>query len=102
VPRERWEELVLHPQSPLTWARDGYEKTGVEPYVHPDGARPSSLRRIADKVPLFTNGSASTLEQVLDRARFDGALFRHDGDSPGLAGFDPEQRAALHSFLLLL
>ncbi len=102
VPKQRWEALVLHPQAPLTWARSGYEKTGVEPYVHPEGARPSSLRRIADKVPLFTNGSAVTLEQVVVRARFGDGRFLHSGDGPGLAGFDTDEASDLVSFLRLL
>ena len=56
VPFARWEALVLA-GGPIVWARPGYEKTGVEPYVHEQGARPSSLRRLYRKRPLFTNGS---------------------------------------------
>jgi len=87
---------------PIVWARDGYEKTGVEPYVHELGARPTSLRRLEDKRPYFTNGSAKTLGAVLERARWDGARFFHDGAPEAASGLTPDERASLAAFLLLL
>ncbi|WP_437923577.1 hypothetical protein WMF37_31720 [Sorangium sp. So ce291] len=118
VPFERWEELVLAPEGPIVWGRAGYEKTGVVPYVHEDGARVPSLRRLYKKRPYFTNGSASTLRDVLERARFAApgseraagapaavpAAFFHDGApaGEGLAALDPGAIEALLAFLNLL
>ncbi|MGK4003616.1 hypothetical protein WMF31_13380 [Sorangium sp. So ce1036] len=115
VPFERWEALVLAPEGAIVWGRAGYEKTGVVPYVHEDGARVPSLRRLYKKRPYFTNGSAKTLREVLERARFDarpapagaaaaeGAFF-HDGApaGAGLAALDPGEIEALLAFLDLL
>ncbi|WP_437774686.1 hypothetical protein [Sorangium sp. So ce1097] len=128
VPFDRWEELVLAPEGAIVWGRAGYEKTGVVPYVHEQGARVPSLRRLYKKRPYFTNGSARTLRDVLDRARFaapggadasaatpggagasaangaapaPGAFF-HDGAPAGLAALDPAAIDALLAFLDLL
>ncbi|WP_437585716.1 hypothetical protein [Sorangium sp. So ce1000] len=124
APFERWEELVLAPEGAIVWGRAGYEKTGVVPYVHEDGARVPSLRRLYKKRPYFTNGSAKTLREVLERARFDatgddtgrpaagerrgaaaapGAFF-HDGAPAGadLAALDAGAIEALLAFLDLL
>lgn len=101
VGRSDWEALVLSPQGPIVWARDGYEKTGVEPYVHPDGARPSSLRRIGRKVPYFTNGTAQTLDDVVRGASFDAASFRHAGP-PLPERFTDREVTDLVAFLRLL
>ncbi|WP_438022335.1 hypothetical protein [Sorangium sp. So ce233] len=123
VPFDRWEELVLAPEGAIVWGRAGYEKTGVVPYVHEEGARVPSLRRLYKKRPYFTNGSAKTLRDVLERARFaappdagataappgagpaaaPGAFF-HDGApaGEGLAALDPGAIEALLAFLDLL
>ncbi|WP_438014014.1 hypothetical protein WMF18_24175 [Sorangium sp. So ce315] len=122
VPFERWEELVLAPEGAIVWGKAGYEKTGVVPYVHEQGARVPSLRRLYKKRPYFTNGSARTLRDVLERARFaapggadasaakgaangaapaPGAFF-HDGAPAGLAALDPAAIDALLAFLDLL
>ncbi|WP_437934016.1 hypothetical protein [Sorangium sp. So ce341] len=120
VPFERWEELVLAPEGAIVWGRAGYEKTGVVPYVHEDGARVPSLRRLYKKRPYFTNGSAKSLRQVLERARFhDGGgraaapvgaaaaapgAFFHDGApaGEGLTALDAGSIEALLAFLDLL
>ncbi|MBS2013391.1 MAG: hypothetical protein JST00_10915 [Deltaproteobacteria bacterium] len=99
---EAWEATILAEDNPIVWARTGYEKTGVVPYVHPDGARTSSLRRLFKKWPYFTNGSAKSIEDVLSRARFDGARFFHDGAPPSAARLDAEDLRALRAFLVLL
>ncbi|WP_437630121.1 hypothetical protein [Sorangium sp. So ce854] len=122
VPFDRWEELVLAPEGAIVWGRAGHEKTGVVPYVHEQGARVPSLRRLYKKRPYFTNGSARTLRDVLERARFaapgsadasaangaakgaaaaPGAFF-HDGAPEGLAALDPAAIDALLAFLDLL
>jgi hypothetical protein len=103
APFGEWESLVLAPAAPLVWARDGYEKTGVTPYVHESGARPSSLRRIAEKTPYFTNGSATSLGEVLAVARSTDEGFRHAAlDDAGEPAFDAAEEAALVAFLRLL
>jgi hypothetical protein len=104
VPFERWESLIFSPATPLVWAHGDYEQTGILPYVDPEGTRVPSLRRLYLKRPYFTNGSARSLAEVLERARV-GARFLHtqaaerSGDSRPLAR---EERTALLAFLRLL
>ena len=98
-----WERLVLAREGAIVWAMSEYRKTGVEPYVHPSGARVPSLRRLYKKWPYFTDGSAKTLGEVLDRARFQGATgFFHDHAPEGLETLSYQERGALLSFLALL
>lgn len=103
APRERWEELVLRRNAPLVWARGDYEQTGILPYVHERGTRVTSLRRLALKPRYFTNGSAPTLSDVLERFRSSsaGALHAAPPDASGEA-LDEPARAALLAFLRLL
>lgn len=104
VPFEAWEEKVFSGAAPIVWGRLGYEKTGVEPYVHPEGARVPSLRRLYKKHPYFTNGSAASLGDLLSRARFGERVFFHDGAPPDLElrALSLEERAVLEAFLRLL
>ncbi|MEM9493429.1 MAG: c-type cytochrome, partial [Myxococcota bacterium] len=106
-----WERLTLTPTGGIVWGRDEHYKTGVVPYVHPDGARVPSLRRLYKKWPYFTNGSAEDLAEVLERARFvragsgaDNAqpAFYHDGGPPAASILSRAQRDALLAFLRLL
>jgi len=100
---EQWESLVRSSTAPLVWARDGYEKTEVLPYVHPLGARPSSLRRIAGKTPYFTNGTAVSLSDVLALSWLsDDGTFLHAASTEGGPLFDEAERTALVAFLQLL
>jgi len=103
VPFERWEALILSANAPIVWARAERERTGVEPYVHPNGARVPSLRRLYKKRPYFTNGSAADLEALLRSVRFTPARFYHQQPpADATLGLDAEQRAKLHAFLDLL
>lgn len=102
VPAARWEALVLSRGGPIVWAKDGYHRTGVEPYVHELGARAPSLRRVADKRPYFTSGAAKSLDDVLARARWQGDAFWHDRAPEGAEGMAAEEREALRAFLELL
>jgi hypothetical protein len=104
APFARWEALVLLREGPIVWATSDYKKTGVTPYVHDDGARVPSLRRLYRKRPYFTNGSARTLREVLERARFGEGAFSHDGAPAAGAGeaLEPAAVGALLSFLDLL
>jgi hypothetical protein len=102
VPFAQWEQLLLSRAQPIVWASDGYHKTGVEPYVHADGARTSSLRRISFKRPYFTNGSCHSLEEVLRRARHRASEFLHDAVSDQGEPLSDRERQALLAFLELL
>ena len=98
-----WERLVLAREGAIVWGLNEYRKTGVEPYVHPSGARVPSLRRLYKKRPYFTSGAAKTLDDVLTRARFQGATgFFHDRAPEGLEALTYQEREALLSFLALL
>jgi hypothetical protein len=103
VPFERWEALVLSPEGPIVWSNGEYAKTGVLPYVDPKGTQVPSLRRLYLKRPYLTNGSARTLEGVLENARFAGSEFWHaPGSDARGAGLAPEERRSLVAFLRLL
>jgi cytochrome c peroxidase len=104
VPFERWESLVLSPAAPIVWSNAAYAMTGVTPYVHDRGARVPPLRRLYKKWPYFTNGSARSLDEVLDRfAAGPGATY-HDGAPAGaaLVRLSADDKAALRAFLDLL
>ena len=99
---ERWESLVLSPGGPIVWSNAAYAKTGVEPYVHPEGARAPALRRLYKKWPYFTNGSARSLAELLDRfATGPGAAY-HDAAPANAARLTADDKAALLAFLDLL
>jgi hypothetical protein len=98
---EDWERLVMAREGPIVWARETYERTGVEPYVHEDGTRVPSLRRLWEKRPYFTNGSAADLDEVIRRAHVSSGTFLHDGDGEAAVP-DEASRRALRAFLDLL
>jgi hypothetical protein len=104
VPFERWESLVLSPSGPIVWSNAAYEKTGVEPYVHADGARVPTLRRLYKKWPYFTTGRARSLDDVLDRFASSATATYHDASPPdaALARLSSDDKAALRAFLDLL
>ncbi len=112
TPFERWESSIMAREGAIVWGKDNYARTGVLPYVHEKGARVPSLRRLYKKHPYFTNGSASSLEDVLVRARFLADGFLHDRSaadasvSDGLGAaetmLDAPSRTALLTFLELL
>lgn len=99
-PFEAWERFVFSSNAPLVWARGDYEKTGVLPYVHAQGTRIPSLRRLALKPRYFTNGAAATLGDVLAQFREP----RHVSDAESARGplLSAETRRALLAFLQLL
>ncbi len=104
VPFERWEALVLSESGPIVWGAAVYEKTGVTPYVHALGARVPTLRRLYKKWPYFTNGSARSLADVLDRFAWDARRAYHDGGAAAgaRAQLTADDKAALLAFLALL
>lgn len=104
VPFQDWARYVFSAEGPLVWGQAKYEKTGVLPYVHDEGARVPSLRRLHKKHPYFTNGTAKTLADVLTRARFTKDAFFHDGApaGPDVTALTDDERAAIEAFLRLL
>ncbi len=101
VPFARWEKLVLSPSGPLVWNTATYAKTGIEPYVHDEGTRIPTLRRLYKKSPYFTNGSARSLGEVLDRFAFD-TTGHHDQATPAMTKLTADDKTALLAFLDLL
>ena len=100
VPFDAWEANIFG-HGTIIWGRKGYEKTGIQPYVHPEGARVPSLRRLHRKRPYFTNGSAKDLDAVLAGIPLDPAARTHASE-PAHPGLPSEDRAALRAFLALL
>lgn len=90
VPYGEWESWLIAPRSDLVWGAPLFAKTGIEPYVSPSGARIPSLRRVWRKQPYFTDGSSSTIEDVLRRFRYADAQGWHHvaeaGDSDDADG----------------
>jgi len=99
VPFERWPAMILHPSGGLVWGSEARHRTGVTPYVHAEGARVPSLRRLYVKRPLLTNGSAATVELVLDAVRLDVPELHGGGAGRPLA---VAEKRALAAFLELL
>lgn len=97
----RWEALVLSRPGPLVWNTAAYAKTGVEPYVHDEGTRIPTLRRLGKKYPYFTNGSAKSLGELLDRFAYD-TTGHHDQATPAMTRLTAGDKAALLAFLDLL
>jgi hypothetical protein len=102
VPFEGWENLVMSRQGAIVWARAGYEKTGVTPYVNELGARVVSLRRLYKKHPYFTNGSADDLRAVLDRVGLADGRFFHEGAPEPVKRLSGPEKSSLAAFLDLL
>jgi mono/diheme cytochrome c family protein len=99
VPFERWPELVLHGSGGIVWGSEARHRTGVMPYVHAEGARVPSLRRLHVKRPLLTNGSATTPDAVLDAVRL--AVPEVHGGGSGVP-LEAAEKQALAAFLELL
>jgi cytochrome c peroxidase len=98
---DRWESLVLSEAGPLVWNTAQYAKTGVEPYVHDEGTRIPTLRRLYKKFPYFTNGSAKSLAELLDRYAYD-KTGHHDQPTAAMTKLTADEKTALLAFLNLL
>lgn len=102
VPQAAWERLIFSRNAPIVWARPEYAKVGVRPYVHEQGTRIPSLRRLLLKPRYFTNGSSPDLASVLARFREGPSGGLHAAGTEPLAALDARSRAALLAFLQLL
>jgi len=100
VPPSAWLDHVASPNGPIVWATDERKQTGVVPYVHADGARVPSLRRLYAKRPYFTDGKAATLQAATDR--FSVGAAQHVRDAAGGRNITEDERRALQRFLELL
>ncbi len=71
--------------------------------MHERGARVPSLRRLYEKGPYFTNGSAPTIEDVVRSARFRKAGFVHHAtEQVGGEALEEAEIAAVVAFIDLL
>jgi hypothetical protein len=104
LPFDAWHDLIFSEAGPILWARDGYEQTGIVPLVHPRGARVPSLRRVYAKYPYFTNGSARSLEQVLEAVSWSPERFFHraPAEATSLESLSADEQRELKAFLQLL
>lgn len=98
LPRADWEKAVFEGGRVL-WASDDRYRTGVQPYVHEDGPRVPSLRRLWVKRPYLTQGSAPDIEAVLAATRPDVDAVHGGGEGTALTEDDQQ---ALVAFLELL
>jgi hypothetical protein len=101
---EPWRRLIFSANAPIVWSSDAYAQTGIRPWVHPDGARVPSLRRLHLDWPYFTNGGADSLAAVLEGIRVGEESCDHELGPAGAGerGLDEREREALLSFLRLL
>ncbi|MCA9726654.1 MAG: hypothetical protein R3E12_11910 [Candidatus Eisenbacteria bacterium] len=104
VPVEDWTAWLSQPRADLVWAAPFLIKTGVEPYVSEAGARVPSLRRVLWKRPYFTNGTANSLDAVLEDFRHDRAMGWHDPrgvprDRPDVKALTADERRELGALL---
>ena len=99
MPFDGWERSLFELGGPIVWARGDYEQTLVLPYVNERGTRIASLRRVADKYPYFTNGSALSLDDVVERSDAPRGYFSH---AAAQSQFSAPERGALVAFLSLL
>lgn len=104
--RRDYESWIVSPARSTVWAAPFYRKTGVTPYVHAEGCRVPGLRRLYKKWPYFTNGSAKTLLELLDRFRYSGSGAWHgDGEefsaepAPQGTALTESEKRALVAFL---
>ena len=84
-----WARWLTHKNLDLIWGAPFLARTGVKPYVSSAGARVPSLRRVWMKYPLFTNGSAKSIRDVLEDFRYMNSTVWHQFDG---AGFTPSKR----------
>ncbi len=76
-----WADWLQLEGRDAVWGAASMTKTGIVPYISARGARVPSLRRVWDKRPYFTNGSASSMRDLLERFRYRGARAWHHYDA---------------------
>lgn len=98
IPSTAWETRIFGDGGVL-WASEDRYRTGVQPYVHEEGARVPSLRRLWVKRPYLTQGGAPDVNAVLDGIRL-GVDAVHGGE--GGDALSSDDREALAAFLDVL
>lgn len=94
---DRWPDLAR--SRSLVWASERRVDVGVRPLVREGGARVSSLRAVAEKGPLLTNGAARDIEHLVAKLRVDGDLMWHDGPASRGTPLPDDERDALRRVL---
>ncbi|HSR68379.1 MAG TPA: hypothetical protein VLU25_10590 [Acidobacteriota bacterium] len=104
IPPQEWPGWLLSEDRDPIWGAPFYSKTGIRPYVDQAGTRVPSLRRVWLKYPYFTDGSSTTIGNVLGRFRYRGSTVWHHYNAelePGPApeALTPEEVEALEALL---
>lgn len=86
-------------RGPLVFGAPLFARVGVEPTMTPSGTRISPLVALDRGGPYFTNGSARTLREVIDRTDPTARRQVHAAPAPV---YDDDEREALTAFLLSL
>lgn len=100
-PPDRWPALIFA-NGPIVWGTDAYAQTSIQPWVHDEGARVPSLRRLHLKWPYFTNGSADSLDAVLEGFRVDPSDHDIGPTADPTRALSADERRAIAAFLALL
>jgi len=95
---EGWEAAIFGGGRLLWGSADRY-RTGVQPYVHEEGPRVPSLRRLWVKRPYLTQGTADSVAAVLETVRL--KVDTVHGGQEGTA-LSEDERDALAAFVDLL
>ncbi|MEZ4269636.1 MAG: hypothetical protein R3F39_25025 [Myxococcota bacterium] len=99
----------LAPDDALTWlatrglafSQPGWSRVGITPSFHPQGHRVAPLSDLGRPGPFFSNASAPTLRDAVDRLR-PGSAAVHGGQPGTPATLAPAEQEALLTFLLWL
>ena len=94
--------LELLETQPLSFGAPLFAQTGVEPYFTSAGNRISPLLDLGRGGPFFSNGSAASLSEVIDRARPGSAAVHAPRQDAIPRHYSSDDAAALRAFLLSL
>jgi mono/diheme cytochrome c family protein len=86
-------------ERPLAFGAARWEQTGVLPYFTERGNRVSPLTQLGRGGPFFSNGSARTLAEVVQRTD-PGRSLVHAPENAGAPFYQPDQAQDLIDFLL--
>lgn len=85
----------------LAFSQPGWSRVGITPSFHPQGHRVAPLSDLGRPGPFFSNASAATLGQLVERLR-PGSPEIHGGLPGEPPALSPAERDALLTFLLWL